>query len=101
MVGAGFAPAFAILGWWDVLFGSLASLLAAYASYKLKGCKWLVPMPPIIINAVIVGLEFTIAQHTPFVINALLVGAGQMIACYGLGMPLLLALEKHKGIFKQ
>jgi uncharacterized membrane protein len=99
IAGAAFAPGLAILGWWDVLFGSLASLAAAFLSRALKRRKWLVPLPPVLLNAAVVGLEFTLATHTPFWLNALTVGAGQVVACYFLGMPLLFALEKKKGLF--
>lgn len=99
MTGAAFAPSFAILGWWDVLFGSLASLAAAFCSRALRGNKWLVPLPPVIINALVIGLEFTISTKTPFWLNAVTVGAGQAVACYFLGLILLLALEKRRSIF--
>lgn len=99
IVGAAFSPSFAILGWWDVLFGSLATLAAAFLSWKLRKFKWLVPLPPVVLNALVIGLEFTVASHTPLWLNALTVGAGQAVACYALGMPLLLLLEKRRGLF--
>jgi uncharacterized membrane protein len=100
LAGAAFAPGFALLGWWDVLFGSVATLAAALLSRALRRHKWLVPLPPVLVNAIVIGLEFTIASNTPFWLNALTVAAGQAVACYFLGMPLLLALEKKRGIFK-
>jgi uncharacterized membrane protein len=99
MAGVAFAPGLAVLGWWDVLFGSLASLAAALFSRALRKHRWLVPLPPVIFNAIVLGLEFTLSTHTPFWLNALTVGAGQAVACYFLGMPLLFALEKKKGLF--
>jgi uncharacterized membrane protein len=36
----------------------------------------------------------------PFSAAVAWVGLGQLLACYGLGMPLLLLLEKHLHIFK-
>lgn len=99
LIGAAFAPGFAILGWWDVLFGSLATLLAAYLSRALRRNKWLVPLPPVLINAIVVGLEFSVSMHTPFWLNALTVCAGEVAACYGLGLPLLLLLDKRRNIF--
>lgn len=84
---------------WDVVFGSLATLLAAAATYGIKKAslsKWLAPLPAVLINAVIVGyiLTYVYEVGVPFEISALYVGAGQAISCYLLGMPLLLGLKK-------
>jgi uncharacterized membrane protein len=38
--------------------------------------------------------------ETPLYINMLTVGAGQAVACYVLGMIILLALQKRRGIFQ-
>jgi uncharacterized membrane protein len=96
MVGA----ATGVNGAIDIAVGSLATLAAAYASYKLRGYKWLVPLPPVVINALVVGLElYWVMPRFAWWAHVLLVGAGQAIACYGLGLPLLLLLEKRKGIF--
>lgn len=40
----------------DVVIGSTATLIAAVASYKLRDHKLLVPLPPVITNAVMVGM---------------------------------------------
>lgn len=85
----------------DVIFGSLATLVAAGCSYLLRKRKWLVPLPSVVINAIVVGLLLTYAYGVdlPLAVNILSVGAGQLVVCYGLGMPLLLLLEKRRGIF--
>jgi uncharacterized membrane protein len=83
----------------DIVFGSLATLAAAMASYALRRNKWLVPLPPVVINAIVVGFILNWALKTPFWINALSVGAGQAVACYLLGFPLLLVLEKRRKLF--
>lgn len=86
----------------DIIFGSLATLAAAYASRLLRKHKWLVPLPPVIINAVVVGIMLTYVYgvNTPLLVNILSVGAGEAIACYGLGMVLLFAFDKRKKIFE-
>ena len=38
----------------DIIFGSIATLTGALGSYALRRQKWLVPVPPILANAVIV-----------------------------------------------
>ena len=39
----------------DIIFGSIATLIGAVFTYKLRGSsKWLAPLPPIVANTVIV-----------------------------------------------
>lgn len=87
------------LGILDIIFGSLATLLAAYLTNKIKS-KWLAPLPPVIINAFIIGLLVAYYLNIPSWVGVVSVGAGQAIACYALGLPLILILEKRKDIFK-
>lgn len=88
---------------WDVIFGSLATLVAAYLSYRLRDKKWLVPLPPILVNAVVVGIMLVTVYQVPVSLFAAMawVAAGQFVACYIIGYPLLTLLERYKGkIFK-
>ena len=39
---------------WDVVFGSLATLLGAAGTYMLRRQKWLAPLPPVIANILII-----------------------------------------------
>lgn len=86
----------------DVISGSIATLLAAVVSYKLRHHKMLVPLPPVIANALIVGLMLPYVYQVPIApaLSILWVGIGEAIACYGLGLPLMKLLEKYKHIFK-
>ncbi len=89
-------------GIWDVVIGSLSTLLSAYLTYKLTfnrpGRKWLAPLPPVLVNAVIVGAMLSVLYKLPLVATMLSVGLGQVIACYVLGFPLMLLFEKNKKI---
>lgn len=81
----------------DMIFGTLATLIAAYLTYKSK--HYLIgAIYPVVLNAVIVGAVITVAEagfnFKLYLINALSVGAGQAIACYALGVPLLLGIKK-------
>ncbi len=98
-VGCLIANIFGGHGMLDIVFGSLATLIAAYLVTKLEN-KYLVPLPPVIINALIVGQVLSIVLEMPFYLTATWVGIGQVVACYGLGLPLLLFLEKRRYIFK-
>lgn len=85
----------------DMIFGSAATLLAALFSYLLRGKPLLVPLPPVIANAIIIGAMLVYVYSVPvsLPIAALWVGAGELLACYVLGYPLLRYLSKHKHIF--
>lgn len=91
-------------GMLDIILGTLASLIAAYLTYKTK-TKILAPLPPILINALIIGAMLyyiflgTVDQMALPVIMGW-VGLGQAIVCYGLGYPFMLILERYKNIFK-
>lgn len=80
----------------DTIFGSLATLIAAFLSYKLRWNKFLVPIPPIIINAIVIPfiLKFAYFENNPVPIMMLSVGAGQLLSAGILGMVLLFALDK-------
>ena len=82
----------------DIVFGSLATLLAGVISYKLRSNKYLVPIPPIIINMIVVPfvLKYGYGVPLPLYLSALAVGAGQIVSCYGLGLVLMQVLEKYK-----
>lgn len=85
----------------DIIFGSLASLIAAFMTYligksNLKFKKYLAPMPPVVVNALIVGWLLNYTLKWPIAITMLQVGFGQILACYGLGLPLMLFIEKNQ-----
>ncbi|HED23832.1 MAG TPA: QueT transporter family protein [Firmicutes bacterium] len=98
-VGCLIANIFGGYGILDVVFGSLATLFSAYLVTKIKR-RWLVPLPPVIVNALIVGAVLHRVLELPFFLTAVWVGAGQLVACYGLGFPLLMILEKRRDIFQ-
>lgn len=85
----------------DVVFGTLATLLAAILSYKLRDInKWLVCLPPILANAIIVPFVLQYAYGVPdsyFFLFAT-VGIGEILAVGVLGNILLLALEGRKEV---
>lgn len=80
----------------DIIFGSLASLVAAILSRKAPK-RWLVPLPPVIINGLVIGWVLFMVQGLPYWLTVGTVTLGQIVACYGLGYPLLLLLERNRG----
>jgi uncharacterized membrane protein len=100
-IGVVIANSYGGLGLLDIVFGSLATLIAAYLSYLLRKKRYLVPIPPIVINAVIIGivLYYTFINTddaTPLFAIMGWVGLGQLLSCYGLGYPLMVLLDKYK-----
>ncbi len=83
---------------YDVIFGTLATLIGAIGSYLLRKNKWLVPVPPIASNALIIPfvLKFAYGLEDAIPFMMLTVGIGEVLAIYVLGMLLLFALEKSK-----
>lgn len=83
----------------DVIFGSLATLIGAYFTRKLrkKSC-WLAPIPPILSNTVIVPLVLRYAYliELPIPVMMLTVFLGEVISCGVLGLILYKALYKKK-----
>ena len=96
---------------WDIIFGSLASLMAAYCTrmfrdkfiLRFKNEVYNIPiialLPPIIFNAIIVGPMVSIVFEWPLIPMILSVGLGQIGVISVLGIPLMIAIRKSK-IFK-
>ncbi len=97
------------LGVVDWFFGTAATLLAALgtraaAKATWKGIPVLAPLPPVLANTVIVGLEVACLSDVGFAwanfswaafgAGALSVGLGELVVCYLLGLPLLVALRR-------
>lgn len=93
------------LGALDILFGTTATLVAALLTrglrhWRLFGLPVAAALPPVLINAVVVGAELAVlsapgeAFLPAFAASALYVGAGQLIACFALGLPLAALLER-------
>lgn len=85
----------------DLIFGSAASLIAAVLSYALRSRPLLVPMPPVLINGVIIGsmLYFVYGVDIGLIPCMLWVALGQFISCYLLGYPFLKYMERHRKVF--
>jgi uncharacterized membrane protein len=95
-IGCLTANIFVGAGIYDVVFGSLATLIAAVLTNKMPS-KYLAPLPPIVTNAVIVALVLKLSINAPLLVTMGFVALGELIACYGLGYPLILFMEKQGG----
>ena len=93
-IGCLVANVFGSYGLPDIAFGALSTLVAAMLTRSLRKRVFLAPLPPVAVNALIIGALLSVVENTPYWINALTVGIGQIGACYALGLPLLWALKK-------
>lgn len=84
----------------DVVFGTLATFLAALCSYIARKNKWLVPLFPILFNGVIVGgyLHFLAFNNINLFLCMLLVALGEGIVTYLFGIPFINFIDKHSKI---
>lgn len=83
---------------WDVVFGTLATLLGAVGTRLLGNRPLLALLPPILSNTVIVPFVLAYAYGLPGTVPffMLTVGLGELISCGLLGRLLYNTLDKHK-----
>ena len=94
----------------DVVFGTLATLLACLVTYKLrnvrvKGLAIPASLPPVVFNMLIVGafeITFFFSDAAPTValaaFNAVAVGIGEIISCTIVGVALVKLVESNEGL---
>ena len=92
-----------ILGVLDIVFGTTATLCAAVCTHKLAkvrtaGLPLAAAIPPVLVNAIVIGAELTwlIGPHTlsMFLVQAAWVAVGQIVSCCFIGIPLMRIIEK-------
>ena len=83
---------------WDIVFGTLATLLGALGGYLLRRWPVLVPLPNIVSNTVIVPLILRYAYGAPDALPFLAgtVFAGEFLSCGVFGLLLWSVLTKYK-----
>ena len=79
----------------DIAVGSLATLLAALLTRKTP-VWWLAPLPPVLCNGVLVGLELHFLANAPLIPTMLYVALGEAVVCFAGGIPFMLALGRVK-----
>ena len=92
---------------WDIIFGSIATLLGAGGTYLLRKHKFACTLPPVIANMIIVPLVLrygygfkTIYKGVDWSIqfNVVTVGIGEVISVCVLGGLLLKVLSKYRNV---
>jgi uncharacterized membrane protein len=84
----------------DVIFGTLATLIGSIGSYVLRKHKFLVPLPPILANTIVVPwiLRYAYAMPLSIPFMMLTVGIGEVISCGIIGLILLFVLNRYRNI---
>ena len=83
----------------DVICGSIATLVGAFFTWKLRGkSPFLAPIPPILANTIVVPLVLKYAYliDLPIPLMMLTVCIGEVLSCGVLGLLLYYVLRKHK-----
>ena len=82
----------------DVIFGSIATLIGAVGSYLLRKNRYLVSVPPILANMIIVPwvLRFAYGSEDMIWFSTITVGIGEILAIGLLGQILLSACDFWK-----
>lgn len=83
----------------DIVFGTLATLLAALCTRRLRGKFWLAATMPVVFNGVIVGavVHYCYSPAFPLPLCMLTVAIGEAIACMIVGPLLIGALRRIPG----
>ena len=85
---------------WDVIFGTLATLIGAIAGRLMrnlpKNIRWLATLPTVISNAIIIPfvLIYAYGASEAYYFIMLTVGAGELISATGLGTALYFSLRR-------
>ena len=88
----------------DVVFGTLATFIGVFGGYLLRKKEWLVTIPTLISNTVIVPLVIVYGFGVTDValpLVALSVCAGEFISACVFGMGLLFILKRYKFKFER
>lgn len=94
--------AFSPYGFYDMIFGGLATFLGAIGTYALRRRIPLSALPPILFNALLVPIIWVLdGSDTIYIISALEILASEVVVVGVIGIPLCYALRRaflHTGI---
>lgn len=104
-IGCLFSNFLSPLGWVDMVFGTVATLLSALVTYALrkvliKNLPLLSALAPVLFNALIVGLEINLflpqeSRFAGFLYSFLFVALGELLTAFFGGLLLYRTLKKH------
>lgn len=96
-IGCIIANLFGGFGLVDIIFGSLATLIAAILTRKAPNL-WCGALPPVLLNMAVIGFMLHILLGAPLMATCAYIGLGEAGACFLIGIPLMKLLERS-GVF--
>ncbi|GHV56070.1 transporter [Synergistales bacterium] len=96
-VGCLIANLFGGLGLVDIICGSAATLTAALLTRLAVPNVLLGAAAPVAVNGVVVGIYLSFITDMPVYLTIPYVAAGEAMACFALGIPLIRELRKRFG----
>lgn len=81
-------------GVFDLVFGTFATVLAAYLTYQFRKRWALALLMPVLINGIIVGFYVSALSALPFWSTAFYISFSQGVIVFLLGIPFLTLLRK-------
>ncbi len=89
-----------VSAWQDLVFGTLATLLAALLTRRLRKNVYLAALMPVVCNGLVVGVTLYWLYGGSWLLNIATVALGEAVACFALGIPLLRLLQKTPNLFR-
>ena len=77
----------------DVALGSAATLAAAWLTSRMPNV-WLAAVPPVAVNAAVVGVYLALLTDTPVLLSVVYIAFSQSAICFGIGVPLALYVSR-------
>lgn len=93
-LGCAAANAFSTFPLYDVIFGSLATLIAGFLTSKIKNV-WLSGLPPVLMNALVLPLMwYLVGSDAAYWLNLVSITLSEAVVVYFIGIPLVILLKK-------
>ncbi len=86
---------------WDIVFGTLATLIGVSVAYVIRRFKYLTFLPTVISNMLIIPavlIASGIGASELFGYFVLTVGLGEIISCGVFGTAMLVYIERHRSL---
>lgn len=82
---------------WDVVFGTLATLIGAVGTRLLKNHRWAAPLPPIVANTIILPPVLTLVYgEKSYLVLLASVAVGEIVSCGIIGTLVNAAIMKYE-----
>jgi uncharacterized membrane protein len=87
------------LGWYDMVFGTLATTLSVFVITKCKNV-YQAALAPVVFNGVIVALELYIALKIDIWLSLLFVSIGEAVVLFLIGIPVMNSVMNNEALLE-